>query len=98
MPDFTGDITEALRYERQIEFTFEDKRFYDIRRWKILDQTITPAMGMEIIETDNNGVVTTTWRRLSVQERGPAKQSMYWIPISADEMNRAPQLVQNPGY
>ena len=97
MPDFTGDITEALQYERQIEFTFEDQRFYDIRRWKILDKAITPAMGMEIIEEDRDGVVTTTWRRLSVQAR-EFKPSMYWIPIHQDELNRAPQLVQTPGY
>ena len=98
MPDFTGDITDALRYERQIEFTFEDVRFYDIRRWKILGQIITPAMGMDIIETTEDGVVTTTWRRLQVQARGPVKQNMYWIAIMDDEMSRAPQLVQNPGY
>jgi hypothetical protein len=34
LPDFTGDITEALRYERKIEFFNEDNRWYDIRRWK----------------------------------------------------------------
>jgi starch-binding outer membrane protein, SusD/RagB family len=34
LPDFTGDITEALRYERRIEFAFESIGWYDIRRWK----------------------------------------------------------------
>ena len=23
---------------------------------------------------------------------------LYWLPIPRDEMNKAPQLVQNPGY
>lgn len=26
------------------------------------------------------------------------KTSAYWIPIPRDEMNKAPQLEQNPGY
>lgn len=98
LPDFTGDIEEALRYERQIEFTFEDKRFYDIRRWKILEETITNAQGMDIMEVTVDGVTNTTWRNINVQERYINDSKMYWIPILQDEMNRAPQLVQNPGY
>ena len=99
MPDFTGDIQEALRYEREIEFTFENIRWFDIRRWKILEEKLVDAKGIEIIETNNAdaGTVTTTWRRLIVQDRH-VEQKMYWIPIPNDEMNKAPQLVQNPGY
>ena len=26
------------------------------------------------------------------------KDRQYWLPISIDEMNKAPQLQQNPGY
>jgi starch-binding outer membrane protein, SusD/RagB family len=97
LPDFTGDITEALRYERNIEFAFEQKRFYDIKRWKILDEALTPAMGMDIIETNTDGVVTTTWRRIQVEHR-EYKPALYWAPIATAELERAPQLVQNPGY
>jgi starch-binding outer membrane protein, SusD/RagB family len=100
MPDFTGDITAALRYERQMEFIFENVRWYDIRRWKILDKVLTTATGVDIIETHNldNDSRTTTWRQISVQNRGPVSSKMYWFPIPIDEMNRAPQLIQNPGY
>jgi hypothetical protein len=100
LPFFTGDITAALRYERRIEFIYEDIRWYDIRRWKILSQALTDATGVDIVETRNkdNNTVTTTWRQIVVQKRGPADKKMYWVPIPIDEMNRAPQLVQNPGY
>jgi starch-binding outer membrane protein, SusD/RagB family len=100
LPDFTGDITAALRYERQMEFIFENVRWYDIRRWKILDKVLTTATGVDIIETHNldNDSRTTTWRQISVQNRGPVSSKMYWFPIPVDEMNRAPQLIQNPGY
>jgi len=98
MPEFTEGITEALRYERQIELAFEDKRFYDIRRWKILEEALTPAQGIDIVQTTEDGDTTTTWRQTQVQARGPVNSKMYWIPIQIDEINRAPGLVQNPGY
>jgi len=100
LPNFTGDIKEALRYERQMEFVFENVRWYDIRRWKILDKVLTNASGVDIIETNNLdlGTRTTTWRQIFVQDRGPVSNKMYWFPIPIDEIHRAPQLVQNPGY
>ena len=99
LPDFTGDIETALRQERHIEFTFENFRWYDIRRWKILENVLTNAEGMDIVETTNvdDGTVTTTWQRINCQDRHAVKK-MYWIPISTDEIKRAPQLEQNPGY
>ena len=94
LPNFTGDIKEALRYERQMEFVFENIRWYDIRRWKILDKVLTEASGVDIVETNNldTGVRSTTWRQIFVQNRGPVSDKMYWFPIPIDEMNRAPQL------
>lgn len=97
MPDFTGDITEALRYERQVELAFEGQRWWDIRRWKILEEKLTDAMGIDIVETNEDGNVTMTWRRIVAEER-TVLDKMYWIPIQTDELNRAPQLTQNPGY
>ena len=44
---FTGHITKALRYERQIELVFENNRWYDIRRWKILDIALANAKGVD---------------------------------------------------
>jgi hypothetical protein len=100
LPNFTGDVKTALRYERQMEFVYENVRWYDIRRWKILDKVLTNASGVDIIETDNldNSTVTTTWRQIFVQNRGPITNKLYWFPIPIDEMNRAPELQQNPLY
>lgn len=99
LPDFTGDITSALRHERRIEFAFENLRWYDIRRWKILLDVLTNAKGMDIVEITNmdNGTVSTTWQQINAQDRNAVKK-MYWIPIETDELKKAPQLVQNPGY
>jgi hypothetical protein len=99
LPDFTGDIETALRHERQIEYAYEDLRWYDIRRWKILLDVLTNAKGMDIVEIKNldNGTITTTWQLINCQDRSAVKK-MYWIPIPNTEIKKAPQLVQNPGY
>lgn len=99
LPNFIGDITKALRYERRMELFLENIRWYDIRRWKILEETLTPMpYGVEITEIDNNGVVTTTWKKIRVQPDNKPVKKMYWLPIDRAELNRAPQLEQNPGY
>ncbi len=100
LPAFTGDITAALRYERRIEFVYEDVRWYDMRRWKILDETLADATGVDIVEVNNqdNNTTTTTWRQILVQQRGPAANKLYWVPIPENELNKAPQVEQNPGY
>lgn len=100
LPDFTGDIMEALRYERKIELAFEDKRWFDIRRWRVLNDYLTPVYGIDITETINKaeGISTTTWTQFKAFDRGPIPKHLYWIPISREEMKKAPQLIQNPGY
>jgi len=100
MPDFTGDVREALRYERRIEFALEPRRWYDIRRWKILDEALTDCKGVDITEIKDldNSTITTSWRQINVQTRGHVESKMYWAPITRAEINRAPGLVNNPGY
>jgi hypothetical protein len=100
LPDFTGDMKAALHYERRVEFVYEDIRWYDMRRWKILNEALEDAYGVDIVETNNkdNNTITTTWKQIAVQARGPENSKLYWVPIPVDEINRAPQLSQNPGY
>ena len=35
-----ADLFKAVLYERQIEFAFEGKRFWDLRRWKLFESTL----------------------------------------------------------
>jgi starch-binding outer membrane protein, SusD/RagB family len=97
MPDFTGDITQALRYERMIELSFENHRWYDLRRWKLLLDEVKDSYGIGITQTDTDGVITTTYKRNLTQKRALVQRN-YWIPISSVERAKAPQLEQNPGY
>lgn len=35
-----AELFEAILHERQIEFAFEGKRFWDLRRWKLIEKTL----------------------------------------------------------
>lgn len=103
LPDFTGDITEALRHERKIELYMEESRWFDIRRWKILKEALGIInYGIDITEVKDldAGTITTTWKQIEVQARNADafNDKIYWIPIATSELKKAPQLVQNPGY
>lgn len=103
LPDFSGDITEALRHERKIELAFEELAWFDLRRWKVLEEELSPkavSAGIEIIETRHlDGTVSTTWQQVNAQmENNIVVEKMKWIPIQRAEINRAPQLEQNPGF
>jgi len=101
MPDFSGDIWEAYRYERKVELFVENIRWYDIRRWRMLEEVMpqTPG-GIDIVEVHNldTDERTTTWRKIRAMPDNNVVDRMYWIPIDSEELSRAPQLQQNPGY
>jgi hypothetical protein len=103
LPDFTGDITEALRQERKIELYMEESRWFDIRRWKILEESLGIInYGIDITEVKDldAGTLKTTWKRIECQARNATtfNDKIYWIPIATTELKKAPQLEQNPGY
>ncbi len=100
LPDFTGDIKEALRHERRIELYGEESRFYDVRRWKIMIQVMTPPLGgIDILEVKNtNGSIVTTWKWIKAHTDNVMTAKQYWWPIPRNEIKKAPQLLQNPLY
>lgn len=99
LPDFTGDLRDAYHYERRVELFAEDHRFWDIRRWRKLEELMpkTP-MGIVINQTTTDGVTVTTWQQIRAQPDNNPTEKAYWIPIETAELRRAPALVQNPGY
>jgi len=60
MPDLPqglskADMRERIRRERRVELVWEEHRFWDVRRWKILDQTDKLVTGMEIRKSGGSG-------------------------------------------
>lgn len=89
------EMRDAIRLERRIELAFEGHRFFDVRRWKIAEETDNKMMhGLEI--TVNEGG-TKSWREFEVAKH-TFRTAMYFWPIPYEEVIKSDQLVQNPFY
>jgi hypothetical protein len=101
MPNITPGLSkdkfrEIVRNERRVELAIEEHRFWDVRRWKILDQTDKLVTGMEIAKAGTS----FTYKRF-VTERRNAWQDKYRIfPIPIGEASIIPDFSknQNPGW
>jgi hypothetical protein len=95
-----AQMRDVIHNERRVELCYENKRFYDIIRWKIAENVLNAeAHGMLIKNTvskDNSGV----WKYNSIVI-GLAHHftnNMYLCPIPQNVMDRNSKLIQNPGY
>lgn len=97
-------LLERIRQEREVELAFEGHRYFDVRRWMMGDEVYTDAQGIRVTGAlDPNGELLVenrydySYEVVSVQSRTWDDKN-YFLPISQDEMNKNPNLVQNPGY
>jgi hypothetical protein len=99
MPNLPAGLTQAqmrdrIRNERRVELSFEDQRFFDVRRWKLGETFFNgPIRGMKITKAG-----TTFTYAVFVVEIRVFNAKNYFYPISQTEFNRAPALGQNEGY
>jgi starch-binding outer membrane protein, SusD/RagB family len=89
------DMRTAIQLERQLELAFEGNRFFDVRRWKIANQTETLQMhGMEV-QVSSTGPATYT--EFTVRQH-VFSNAMYLWPLPLGEIAKSPKLLQNPLY
>lgn len=82
----------ALRKERMAELAFEDHRFWDIRRWKIGQETTKiKRVTIEKKGDEYSFEYHTTTDRIW-------DDKMYFYPIPQSEMYKNPNLRQNAGW
>lgn len=86
------------RNERQVELAFEEHRFFDVRRWKILSQTDGFVTGMKITKSDNG----YTYTRIKLKDRGTNADKYLIYPIDQSEVSKMDNYTgaswQNPGW
>lgn len=84
-------IRERIHNERRVEFCFEDLRFFDQRRWKILDKTSRVVTGMKITKGAGGAFSynrVTTYHRLSYSDK------YLVLPIPQEEAKKIPGITQ----
>lgn len=86
------------RNERQVELAFEEHRYFDVRRWQILNQTDRFVTGMRITRSGDN----YTYNRFKLQDRGTESDKYLLSPIKQSEVSKMESYTgvnwQNPGW
>ena len=87
-------MTTLIRNERRLELCFENKRFWDLRRWMMpLNETVK---GMKIDRNEETGELTYTV--INVEERKYDNSYQCYGPIPKGEVLKWSNLKQNKGW
>ncbi|MEJ7769712.1 MAG: RagB/SusD family nutrient uptake outer membrane protein [Chitinophagaceae bacterium] len=88
-------LVARLQNERRIELSFEDHRWFDVRRWKIAPVVLNiPGKRMAVTKDASGNKIYTV---VNFQPRAFTDKN-YLVPIPQYEISKNPKLVQNPGY
>jgi starch-binding outer membrane protein, SusD/RagB family len=93
----TGDeLRDKIRHERRIELAFEGHRFFDVRRWKILDEVSNNnILGMEITKNPDE---SKSYKIITVLKSN-YHERLLRLPIPQSEIDKSSgALSQNTGY
>jgi hypothetical protein len=85
-------MRDLIRNERRIELCFENKRFYDLRRW-LLPINVS-AKGVQVDQVDDD---TFSYTILDVEPR-QYESYQYYGPIPNSEVLQWNALKQNEGW
>lgn len=87
-------MREIIRRERRKELAFEEHRFYDVRRWKIAEETFNKEVHAAVIYETGTGTV----RQAVPVFQMSFDKKMYLAPIPFYEVIKNPEMEQNPGW
>jgi hypothetical protein len=92
------EFEKRYRNERRVEFAFEEHRFFDVRRWKILNETDNFVTGMRITQSGDEFI----YNRFKFPERNTDADKYLMFPLSQSEAAIMEELTgvswQNPGW
>ncbi len=91
--DFTigqGTFPELIKNERRLEMCFENQRFWDLRRWKMVDVMRAPVHGVNVSADGNE------YTYVEVEQRNYQDYQIYG-PIPYSETLKY-ELIQNEGW
>lgn len=93
-----AQMREKIRHERYIELSFEQKRYWDLRRWEIAAEVLNGKQfsAMYITRKDDGSYTY----EVKPVDGVPCvfQEKMYFMPIPQREMEKNPELQQNEGW
>jgi hypothetical protein len=102
MPDLPvglskDEFEKRYRNERRVELAYEGHRYFDVRRWKVMEEYEHYVTGMRITPEGDR----FTYQRISF-ERQSYKEKLYLYPIPQTEVDKMQSHTgadwQNPGW
>ena len=89
---------KKIQTEWMAEYAFENKRFWDLRRWRIAGQVLNNQFnGLKIIWHYNSNKYYFLPLKAEAFNR-VFREEHYYLPITNSMLNNNPLLVQNPLY
>jgi hypothetical protein len=101
VPSSQEGMRKAIRDERRVELNNEGIRYRDVRRWKIGEAVLNGnfyGMNFSGTEKDDNESNPKAFFKRSVYQKRIFTAKNYWFPIPQTEIDKNPNLVQNPGW
>lgn len=97
--DLSSIDMDKIKHERKVELAFENHRFWDIRRWRTATDLLNNHQFKALYPWFNWETKDYTF----TIEDAPKKprtflKKTYYEPIPADEIQKNPELEQNPDY
>lgn len=95
-----AQMRERIRRERRVELAFENKRYFDIIRWKAGSEFLNGEIhGMRITYSGSGSSPEIRYERPVLVKKTFDPNKNYLLPIPQNAMNRNPNLYpNNPGW
>lgn len=91
-------VQRLIEKERMIEFLFENRRYYDVRRWGIYEETEKELIKGMNIEGQKESFYMKVIPNTSRIGARIVNKRMILLPIPLTEIRLLPSLDQNPGW
>ncbi|MEO8414810.1 MAG: RagB/SusD family nutrient uptake outer membrane protein [Ginsengibacter sp.] len=93
-----SEMLKAIMRERRVELAFEDKRFWDLIRWRIAEVNLNKPLHGISITVGAGGVLQYQFIPARGGDRKFYAGKNYLFPIPQNVMDKNSKLSQNPGY
>ena len=88
----TAAFRERIWAERAVELAYENKRWYDLRRWHV--HHLPKYKELYELQFDQNH----TYFKKVLYKTIPFAEQHYWLPFPTNQVTLYPEWKQNPGW